>query len=160
MDFVSYPLGEYTVNNLKFVEGMNEIPKIYSTNYFLLTPEGKFCTEKTAKKVWLHWAEGRIHGEYDTFDTPTGKIPLYKDLKVLFKKFLDIDYKEDEYTYQFTFRCDKWIEKLERSKAYFAKMDPNCPEFIFQKWDEAIARITKAKEKYGDQIKPGEYAGV
>jgi phosphoenolpyruvate carboxykinase (GTP) len=160
MDFVSYPLGEYTVNNLKFVEGMNEIPKIYSTNYFLLTPEGKFCTEKTAKKVWLHWAEGRIHGEYDTFDTPTGKIPLYKDLKVLFKKFLDIDYKEDEYTYQFTFRCDKWIEKLERSKAYFAKMDPNCPEFIFQKWDEAIARITKAKEKYGDQIKPGDYAGV
>ena len=48
------------------------------------------ATEKTAKKVWLHWAEGRIHGEYDTFDTPTGKIPLYKDLKVLFKKFLDI----------------------------------------------------------------------
>jgi phosphoenolpyruvate carboxykinase (GTP) len=160
MDFVSYPLGEYTANNLKFVEGMNEIPNIYSTNYFLRTPEGKFCTEKTAKKVWLHWAEGRIHGEYDTFDTPTGKIPLYKDLKVLFKKFLDIDYKEDEYTYQFTFRCDKWIEKLERSKAYFAKMDPNCPEFIFQKWDEAIARIAKAKEKYGDQIKPGEYASV
>jgi phosphoenolpyruvate carboxykinase (GTP) len=157
MDFVSYPLGEYTINNINFVKDMKEIPRIFSTNYFLRTPEGKFCTEKTAKKVWLHWAEGRVHGEYDALDTPTGKIPLYKDLKVLFKKFLDTDYKEDEYTYQFTFRCDKWIEKLERSKAYFAKMDPDCPEFIFKKWDEAIAMIKKAKADFGSEIKPGTF---
>jgi phosphoenolpyruvate carboxykinase (GTP) len=28
MDFVSYPLGEYTMNNIKFVEGMKQEPKI------------------------------------------------------------------------------------------------------------------------------------
>lgn len=158
MDFVSYPLGEYTLNNINFVKDMKEIPNVYSTNYFLRTPEGKFCTDKLAKKVWLHWAEGRIHGEYEVLETPTGKIPLYEDLKVLFKKYLDLDYTVEEYTYQFTFRCEKWIEKLERSKKFFAKMDKNCPALLIEKWDAEIAKIKAAQAKYGDQIKPGAFS--
>lgn len=157
MDFVSYPLGEYTINNIKFVEDMKQVPKIYSTNYFLRNPDNKFCTPKTAKKVWLHWAEGRTHGEYAALDTPTGKIPKYEDLKALFKKYLDMDYTQDDYIYQFTFRCDKWIEKLERTKEFFKKMDPLCPDMLFEKWDEYITKIQKAKDKYGASIKPGDY---
>ncbi len=158
MDFVSYPLGEYTMNNINFVKDMKEVPKVFSTNYFLRTPEGDFCTDKLAKKVWLHWAEGRVHGEYEAIPTPTGKIPLYEDLKALFKKYLDLDYTLEEYTYQFTFRCDKWVAKLERSKAFYTKMDKNCPEFIINKWDEAIAKITKAGEDFGTEILPGGYS--
>jgi len=157
MDFLSYPLGEYTLNNINFVKDLKEVPKVFSTNYFLRTTEGKFCTPKTAKKVWLHWAEGRTHGEYDALDTPTGKIPLYEDIKALFKKYLDIDYSLEDYTYQFTFRCDKWIEKLERSKKYFKKMDEFCPQLIFDKWDEFIKKISEAKAKYGSEIKPGDF---
>ncbi|MDD4082913.1 MAG: phosphoenolpyruvate carboxykinase (GTP) [Sphaerochaetaceae bacterium] len=157
MDFLSYPLGDYTVNNVNFVKGMKKTPKIYSTNYFLKTPDGKFCNSKLAKKVWVHWAEGRIHGEFDAVDTPNGKIPVYKDLKVLFKEFLDENYTKAEYDYQFTFRCNKWVAKLERAKAYFKKMDPNCPEYIFKEWDKQIAKIQAAEKKFGDEIKPGEY---
>ncbi len=157
MDFVSYPLGEYTLNNISFVEGMKEVPKVFSTNYFLRTAEGDFCTDKLAKKVWLHWADGRVHGEYDAYDTPTGKIPHYVDLKNLFKKYLDVDYTETEYTYQFTFRCTKWIEKLERSKAFFTKMDVNCPAEIIQYWNETIAKLEKVRDAFGDEIKPGDY---
>jgi phosphoenolpyruvate carboxykinase (GTP) len=157
MDFVSYPLGEYTKNNIDFVKGMKQVPKVFSTNYFLRDENGKFCNDKLAKKVWLHWAEGRIHNEYEAYDTPNGKIPLYEDLKVLFKKYLDYDYTEAEYTYQFTFRCTKWVDKLERSKAYFKKMDADAPEFIFTRWDEQIAKIEKAKATFGDEIKPGSY---
>ncbi|MDA3849652.1 MAG: phosphoenolpyruvate carboxykinase (GTP), partial [Spirochaetaceae bacterium] len=117
MDFVSYPLGEYTLNNIKFGEGCKAEPKIYSTNYFMKDPKGNFMTSKLAKKVWLHWAEGRIHGEYDAMDTPTGKIPFYADLKVLFDEFLPNEgFTEEKYTYLFTFRCTKLIEKLERTK--------------------------------------------
>lgn len=157
LDFVSYPLGEYTINNLDFVKDMKEEPKVFSTNYFLRTPEGKFCTDKLAKKVWLHWAEGRVHGEYDSIATPTGRIPLYEDLKSLFKKYLDLDYTLDEYTYQFTFRCTKWIEKLQRSKAFYQKMDADCPQLILDKWDAAIKKIAEVKEKYGDLVLPGTY---
>jgi phosphoenolpyruvate carboxykinase (GTP) len=159
MDFVSYPLGEYTDNNLKFVDGMKAEPKVFSTNYFMLSPEGKFMTSKLAKKVWLHWADGRVHGEFEGLATPTGTIPLYADLKKLFKELLDENFSEADYEYLFTFRCTKWVEKLERTKAFFAKMDASVPKHIYDAWDKSIADIKAAKDKYGDKIKPGDFKG-
>jgi len=159
MDFVSYPLGEYTMNNIKFGEGVKKAPKIFSNNYFMRDENGHFMTSKLAKKIWLHWADGRIHNEYDAYDTPTGKIPKYDDLANLFKKHLNEDFSKDVYTTLFTFRCTKWIEKLERAKAYYKKMDPTTPQEIFAYWDTVIERIKCAKEKYGDLIKPGNYKG-
>lgn len=157
MDFISYPLGEYTMNNIKFGESVKDTPKIFSNNYFMRDANGNFMTSKLAKKVWLHWADGRIHGEFDSYDTPTGKIPLYKDLDMLFKKYLNEEFTEADYTYLFTFRCTKWIEKLERTKAYYAEMDACTPKEIYDYWDAAIAKIKAAREKFGDEIKPGDY---
>jgi phosphoenolpyruvate carboxykinase (GTP) len=159
MDFVSYPLGAYTMNNIKFGEGVKDTPKIFYNNYFMRGADGKFVTSKLAKKVWLHWAEGRIHNEYDAYETPTGKIPMYADLARLFKKHLNEEFTEETYTYLFTFRCTKWIEKLERAKAFYAKMDAATPQEIFAYWDATIQKIEAARAKYGDQIKPGVYKG-
>jgi phosphoenolpyruvate carboxykinase (GTP) len=159
LDFVSYPLGTYTLNNITFVEGIENPPKIFSNNYFMKGPDGNFMTSKLAKKVWLHWAEGRIHNEYETLDTPTGKIPLYKDLKDLFKTYLNEDFSEKDYTYLFTFRCTKWMDKLERTKAFYTKMDAEAPKELFEYWDAAIEKIKAARAKYGDEIKPGDYKG-
>ena len=159
MDFVSYPLGTYTMNNIKFGESVKQTPRIFSNNYFMRDEQGHFITSKLAKKVWLHWADGRIHNEYEAYDTPTGKIPHYEDLKALFKKHLDEEFSKEKYDYLFTFRCTKWIEKLERTKAYYQKMDPNTPKEIFDYWDATIARIAKARDTYGDLILPGTYKG-
>ncbi|MDW7659264.1 MAG: phosphoenolpyruvate carboxykinase (GTP) [Bacillota bacterium] len=157
LDFVSYPLGEYTLNNIRFGEGVEDTPRIFSNNYFMRGADGKFMTSKLAKKVWLHWAEGRIHGEYDAWDTPTGKIPKYEDLAPMFKEYLDETFSREDYTYLFTFRCTKWIGKLERTKAFYAKMDPNTPQEIFAYWDAAIAKIQAARDRFGNEIKPGDY---
>jgi phosphoenolpyruvate carboxykinase (GTP) len=160
MDFVSYPLGEYTMNNVKFVEGMKEEPKVYSTNYFMRGPEGEFMTSKLAKKVWLHWAEGRVHGEYEGLATPTGTIPLYEDLQALFDEFLPNEgFTKEKYEYLFTYRVSKIIEKIERTKKFFASKDSNVPAEINKYWDDTVARLTAVKEKYGDEIKPGAYKG-
>jgi len=63
----------------------------------------------------------------------------------------------NDYNYLFTFRCSKWIEKLERTKAFYTKMDPDAPRVLFDYWDNAISEITTALDKYGDEIKPGDY---
>jgi phosphoenolpyruvate carboxykinase (GTP) len=160
MDFVSYPLGEYTMNNINFVKGMKEEPKIYSTNYFMLGPKGEFMTSKLAKKVWLHWAEGRVHGEYEGLATPTGTIPLFEDLDALFKEFLPNEgFTKEKYDYLFTYRVTKMIEKIERTKVFFDSKDSNVPAEITNYWNETIARLTAIKEKYGDEIKPGDFKG-
>ncbi|MBN2569584.1 MAG: phosphoenolpyruvate carboxykinase (GTP) [Deltaproteobacteria bacterium] len=157
MDFLSYPLGKYTMNNINFGESIEEPPKIFSNNYFMRGADGNFMTSKLAKKVWLHWAEGRIHGEYEAYDTPTGKIPKYNDLTLLFEKHLKENFSEAVYTQLFTFRCTKWIEKLERTKVFYTRMDADIQKEILDYWDAAIEKIKAARDKYGDGIKPGDF---
>lgn len=159
LDFVSYPLGEYTMNNINFVDGMKAVPRVYSTNYFMKGEDGKFINPKTAKKVWLHWAEKRIHGELGGYETPTGVIPTYEDISALYKKYMGEEYTKDVYEYQFSFRCDKWIAKLERTMDFYKKMDAGTPKELFAKWEAAIAKIKDAQGKYGNIIKPGAYKG-
>ena len=161
LDFITYPLGDYIKNNIDFGNQFGDsCPKVFSTNYFLLTKEGKFCTSKLAKKVWLHWFEGRVYGEYEAYETPTGFIPKYEDLKELFKTLLDEEYALEDYTYQFSFRCDAWIAKLERAKAFYADMAPTLSQDVIGYWDKKIAEFEAAKAKYGNEIKPGEFKGL
>ncbi|MCP4178815.1 MAG: phosphoenolpyruvate carboxykinase (GTP) [bacterium] len=157
LDFISYPIGEYIDNNIKFVKEIKTVPKIFSVNYFLKDGNNKFCTSKLAKKVWMHWAEGSCHGEYDVYETPTGFIPIYEDLKNLFKTLLDKDYSEEDYNYQFSFRCDAWINKLERSINNFKSNYSDIPDYVYEMWEKYTDIIQKAKAKYGDIILPGVY---
>jgi phosphoenolpyruvate carboxykinase (GTP) len=157
LDFISYPLGEYVQNNIDFVKGIKQVPRIFAMNYFLKDENGDFCTHKLAKKIWLHWAEHRVNGELDALRTPTGLIPTYEDLKRLFKEIFDEDYPEGDYRYQFTFRCDAWLAKLERSTAYYKKNVPDCPEIVYKTWEQATEKIKAARDKYGPLIAPGEY---
>jgi len=159
LDFISYPIGQYIQNNLDFVNEIADVPRVFSTNYFLKDDEGNFCTHKLAKKVWLHWAEKRIHGEVEALKTPTGFIPKCEDLQALFKEIFNEEYSQEEYDYQFSFRCDAWLAKLERSAAYFKQNIPDCPQVVFDKWAEATKTIEVAKAKYGTVIKPGLYEG-
>ena len=159
LDFISYPIGNYIDNNVKFVDKIKNVPKVFSVNYFLKDNSGDFCTSKLAKKVWLHWAEGRCHDEYDTYETPTGHIPKYEDLKMLFTSLLNENYTEEEYNYQFTFRCDAWIDKLNRSVQNFKTNYPATPKYVFDTWNKYIAKIESAKAKYGALILPGNYRG-
>lgn len=159
MDFISYPLGQYIQNNIDFVKPLpkDKVPPIFAVNYFLRDEKGQFCNSKLGKKVWLHWAEKAVYGEVEYLQTPTGQIPKFPILKKLFKELLNEDYTEEQYTYQFSFRCDPWLAKLERSMAFYKKAAPDCPQHIYDRFDKTIAKIKAAKEKFGAVIKPGVY---
>jgi len=162
IEFLGYSLGKYIDNNVKFVDGLkaSKVPKIISVNYFLKTQEGKFCTGKLTKKIWLHWAEQRVHGEVGAYETPTGFIPKHQDLVPLFNQFFPGEaYTEAEYNYQFSFRCSSWIAKLQRSMAYLKSKAPDCPAYVYEMQEAAIKKIEAAKAKYGDMIAPGSYKG-
>lgn len=162
IEFLGYSLGKYIDNNVKFAEGLeaSHVPKIISVNYFLKSAQGKFCTSKLAKKVWLHWAEARVHNEVGAYETPTGFIPKYEDLAPLFKQFLPAEkFSEEDYKYQFSFRCSAWLAKIGRAVAYLKKNAPDCPAYVYEMLDGAAKRIEAAKAKHGDMIAPGSYKG-
>ncbi len=130
MDFMVVPFGRYLKNHIEFGNKLSRTPKVFSTNYFL-KHEGKYTNEKVDKKVWLLWAEGRIHGEYEAIKTPIGYIPKYSDLKDLFKQVFDRDYPEEEYIQQFSIRGKRYLEKMARMEELYGDED-GIPEAF---WD-------------------------
>jgi phosphoenolpyruvate carboxykinase (GTP) len=157
LDFISYPIGAYIANNIRFVEGMEKVPRIYAVNYFLRDKKGQFLTHKLAKKVWLHWAEQRIHKEVDAYRTPLGFIPRYEDLKALFGEIFAEDFSEELYRELFKFRIDPWVAKISRAVRFYTRNAPDCPKEYFEIWKSTVHKLTGLKERYGRFIEPGTY---
>jgi phosphoenolpyruvate carboxykinase (GTP) len=157
MDFLVVPLGKYINNHLKFGASCSETPLVFATNYFLKA-DGKFLNEKVDKKVWLMWMEGRVHGEYKAIETPIGYIPIYEDVKALFKQIFNREYTETEYIEQFSIRVGKFMEKLDRMKAMYDKED-DVPADFWKAHEMLKKNLTAAKEKFGSVvIEPTKFA--
>ena len=157
LDFISYPIGQYFMNNIRFVKGLKKVPPIFTVNYFLKDDNGNFLTSKLAKKVWLHWAELRVHGEVGAHRTPLGFIPHFDDLKPMFREYLDEDFSRELYLELFKFRIDPWIAKLTRAIAFYEKTAPDCPESFSALWKSTIETLQRARTEYGPFIEPGTY---
>jgi len=150
LDFISVPLGIYIENHLKFADELKEVPKIYATNYFLKDEAGNYLNSKLDKKVWLLWAEGRVHNEFEAVKTPIGRIPKYEDLQELFVRELKKDYSEEEYIKQFSLRAVKYLEKMERMSKIFESI--KMPAAFTQELKAQIERLKEAKEKFQKEI--------
>lgn len=150
LDFISVPLGTYIENHLKFSKDLKVIPKIYATNYFLKDKTAKYLNGKMDKRVWLLWAEGRVHGKYEAVETPVGLIPKYEDLKTLFVRELDKDYTKAEYIQQFSLRVVKYLEKMERMSRIFENIQ--MPSDFTKELRAQTKRLRETSTKYGEDI--------
>ena len=158
LDFLVVPLGKYIHNHIRFGESLSKTPLVFSTNYFL-KGGGRYLNEKVDKKVWLIWAEGRVHGEYDAVETPIGYIPKYEDLKTLFRKIFDREYAEADYEEQFTIRLQKFLEKLDRMDEIYSQ-EQDIPKAFSDCLAMLRRRLEEAKEKHGsDTVSPARLSG-
>ncbi|RKY06754.1 MAG: phosphoenolpyruvate carboxykinase (GTP) [Planctomycetota bacterium] len=154
MDFVSLPLGRYIQNNLDFAEGIAKPPFIFSVNYFLRGKDGKYLNGMMDKKVWILWAELRVHGDVEAIETPTGLIPKYEDLAGLFKRELDEDFTKENYIEQFTIRVPNLLAKIDRVEQIYKTKVPDTPQIVFDVFNTQRKRLNTAKDKLGDYISP------
>lgn len=157
LDFLSIPIGKYVAGNLNFGTDLPNPPLIFSVNYFLRGSDGDFLNDKYAKRVWLKWMELRAHKEVDAIETPTGFIPKYGDLVKLFKETLGQDYSKKDYNMQFTIRVPKNLAKLDRLTEIYKTRVTDTPPIVFKVFEEQRQRLIKAREKYGDYIKPASF---
>jgi len=145
MDFMVVPFGRYLRNHIEFGNKLTRTPKVFSTNYFLKN-EGRYTNEKVDKKVWLIWAEGRVHGEYEAIETPIGYIPKYEDLKTLFRQTFDKEYTEEDYLQQFSIRVTKHLEKLTRMEELYGD-EEGIPEAFWAVHNSIKDGLKKLGEK-------------
>ena len=153
-DFVSIPLGQYIQNNLDFVNGIDNVPSIFSTNYFLKDEEGMFLNGKLDKMVWVLWAELRVNGDVDAIRTPTGWIPKYEDLAPLFKAKLGKDYTQADYVKQFTIRIPNLLAKYDRVEAIYREKVADTPQQVYDTFEVIRGRLKKLQAEKGDFVSP------
>ncbi len=118
LDFISVPFMTYIENHFSFKKELKDVPKIYTINYFLKDENGNYLTGKTYNKLWVLWAEGRVHNEFKAIETPVGRIPKYEDLKEIAGRELAIDYTKEEHNKVFSIKVAKYLEKMERMRKY------------------------------------------
>jgi phosphoenolpyruvate carboxykinase (GTP) len=159
LDFLSIPLGRYIENNIKFAEGLDNVPKIFSVNYFLKDQEGKYISGMHDKHVWLKWMELRVHNEAEAIKTPSGYIPLYEDLKKLFKEVLGKEYTQAVYDEQFKIRIPENIAKIDRIIVIYKEQVDDTPKEMIKELELQRARFFKLADKLGDYIIPGVLKG-
>ncbi|NQT26483.1 phosphoenolpyruvate carboxykinase (GTP) [candidate division KSB1 bacterium] len=151
MDFLSMSVGRYIDNNLKFAKDI-ERPIVFGTNYFL-KKDGQYLNGKLDKSIWIKWMELRVHGEAEALDAGYGKIPVYKDLKKLFKQVLDIDYTEQDYIDQFTVRIPECLAKLDRMAEIYATVS-DTPQAMKDEMAAQRERLEKLHSEKGDYVSP------
>ncbi|UCC95680.1 MAG: phosphoenolpyruvate carboxykinase (GTP), partial [Candidatus Omnitrophota bacterium] len=154
IDFLSIPLGRYIKMHLDFGAQLQNPPCIFSVNYFLKDVKGKFLNAIEDKRVWLKWMRQRVDGTVPAFITPTGLLPQYEDLKILFKEVLGKDYSEDEYVKQFTLRIPENLAKLERIKNIYSKDLKEVPVLLYEELDAQKERLLECQKKNGDYVSP------
>lgn len=157
MDFIIVPLGKYFKNHLNFGYKLKDCPKVYATNYFLKNSDGNYLNTKLDKKIWVLWAEGRIHGDYDGIKTPIGIIPKFEDLRQLFSSVFDgRNYSEEEYIEQFTINIDRYLAKYDRMEKLFEN-EPEMPREFWQELERIRAELISLQtEKGKNRILPTE----
>jgi len=159
LDFLSIPIGKYVEINLEFGKKLKKTPRIFSVNYFLKDANGRFLNEKNDKKVWLKWMERRVHNEVRALKTPVGLMPLYEDLKMLFKQYLNKDYSYEDYVKQFTLRVNENLAKIERLRNIYSELK-FVPTRVFELYSEEEERLKEAKAKFGEYIVPDKFEVV
>lgn len=155
LDFLSMPIGQYVKMHLDFAAQLEHVPIIFAVNYFQ-RQQGKYLTGMHDKHVWIKWMDLRIHNEVDTIKTPTGLIPIYNDLKKLFKDILDQDYRLESYVRQFTCRVPENLSKIDRIETIYREV-ADTPEILFEVLYAQRQRLKEAQAIYGDRISPLDY---
>jgi len=153
LDFLAASLDTYILKYLEFAADLEKPPMIFSVNYFLRDKEGSYLNGMLDKKVWVHWIVKRIRGDVGAQVSPTGLIPIYQDLRRLFRDILEKHYTDGDYEQQFMIRVPEQLGKLDRIEAIYRK-EWGIPEIVFTMLENQRERLEKARSELGDNISP------
>lgn len=162
--FVAGPLANYMEAQLKFFNSkkIKNKPIIAGLNYFLTEGargedpnDTNLIGEKRDVKAWLTWLDRRAHTEVNAINSPIGYLPLFDDLKSIFKVTINKNYTEELYTKQFSLYVDNILARIDLQTEAYGK-EKNCPQIIFKVYQKQRTGLEKLKDKFGSIIKPNQ----
>jgi phosphoenolpyruvate carboxykinase (GTP) len=103
--------------------------------------------------------ELRVHNEVEAIKSPTGWLPKYENLRLLFKQVLGKDYGKEDYIKQFTIRVPENLAKIERVQRFYQENVTDTPLELFGILYLQRERLLEAKKSFGDYIPPESFEG-
>jgi phosphoenolpyruvate carboxykinase (GTP) len=155
MEFLSISIPKYLEEYIQFGKGLKKAPKIFACNYFLRDMQtGKWLNGVKDKRVWLKWMELRAHDDVDAIKSPAGFIPVYADLKKLFKNVMKKEYTLDDYNKQFMIRVPQNIAKIDRITNIYTDRIHGAPKLILEILKIEKERFLALKAAKGEYVTP------
>lgn len=166
--FIPGALGDYMAaqfqffNNPKITE--DKQPVMAGLNYFL-THEArggtskKLLGEKKDVKVWLAWLERKAYKDVASIDTPIGELPLFDNLKSLFKSIIDKTYPIDLYNQQFSLYIDNIVSRIDLQLDAYSK-EERIPENLFTILRKQHKGLLLLRKTYGPVVSPDQLLEV
>jgi phosphoenolpyruvate carboxykinase (GTP) len=160
--FIPGALGDYMnaqfqfFNNPKIAE--EKQPVMAGLNYFL-TQEArggtskKLLGEKKDVKVWLAWLERKAYKDVASIETPIGELPLFDDLKILFKSIIDKTYPIDLYNQHFSLYIDNIVSRIDLQLDAYSK-EERIPERLFTILRKQRKELLLLRETHGPVVSP------
>ena len=145
-------------NNPKIAE--NKKPVMAGLNYFL-TQEArggtskKLLGEKKDVKVWLAWLERKAHKDVASIETPIGDLPLFDDLRDLFKSIIDKTYTRDRYNQHFSLYIDNIVSRIDLQLGAYGK-ETGIPERLFTILKNQRRELLQLREAHGPVVSPDQ----
>jgi phosphoenolpyruvate carboxykinase (GTP) len=156
LDFLAIPIGKYIQNNLDFAKNLKVVPAVFAVNYFQRAKDGKYLTGMRDKAVWVKWMELRVHGEAEAIRGPSGSLPIYDDLKKLFKQVLAKPYTHAQYVEQFTIRIPENLAKLNRIEKIYRQDVTDTPPLVLDVLGAQRDRFQMLGATKGDYVSPDD----
>ena len=162
--FIPGALGDYMnaqfhfFNSPKIAE--DKQPVMAGLNYFL-THEArggtskKLLGEKKDVKVWLAWLERKAYKDVASIETPIGKLPLFDDLKSLFKSIIDKAYPLDLYNQHFSLYIDNIVSRIDLQLEAYGK-EEKIPERLFTILRKQRKELLLLRETHGPVVSPDQ----
>lgn len=160
--FIPGALGDYMNAQFQFFNNpkiaKDKRPVMAGLNYFL-THEArggtskKLLGEKKDVKVWLAWLDRKAHKEVDCIETPIGDLPLFDDLKALFKSIINKTYPMDLYRQHFSLYIDNIVSRIDLQLDAYSK-EERIPERLFTILRKQREELRMLRESYGSVVSP------
>jgi len=162
--FIPGALGDYMnaqfkfFNNPKIAE--DKQPVMAGLNYFL-THEArgggskKLLGEKKDVKVWLAWLERKAYKDVASIQTPIGELPLFDDLKSLFRSIIDKTYPLALYNQHFSLYIDNIVSRIDLQLEAYSK-ELRIPERLFTILRRQRKALLLLRETYGPVVSPDQ----
>jgi len=166
--FIPGALGDYMnaqfqfFNNPKIAE--NKRPVMAGLNYFLTHAarggtSKKLLGEKKDVKVWLAWLERKTHKDVACIETPIGDLPLFNDLKDLFKSIIDKTYSKDLYNQHFSLYIDNIVSRIDLQVEAYGK-EVGIPDRLFDILKKQREALLLLRGTYGPVVSPDQLLEV